>query len=98
MLFVAVAMLPSFGLHVAGALAAGVPVLLLGIAAFLALGVIGRHLADTPESVAAVANCLMVPMAFLSGSFIPLELMPAWLQAVSCACRCATSTTASPAP
>ncbi|NEE55106.1 ABC transporter permease, partial [Streptomyces sp. SID8455] len=35
------------------------------------------------EAVAAVANCLMIPMAFLSGSFFPLDAMPAWMQSLS---------------
>ena len=39
--------------------------------------------AETSESVAAVSNLLMVPMAFLSGAFIPLESMPGYLQDVS---------------
>ena len=51
--------------------------------AFLAIGVIVGTYANTPEAVAAIANCLMVPMAFLSGSFLPLDMMPAWLQSVS---------------
>jgi ABC-2 type transport system permease protein len=39
--------------------------------------------ANTPEAVAAIANCVVVPMAFLSGSFYPTELMPGWLQGIS---------------
>ncbi|WP_420168692.1 ABC transporter permease [Streptomyces violaceoruber] len=82
-LFVAVAMLPSFGLQVDGRWPLVVPVLVLGITAFLALGVIVGSYARTPEAVAAVANCLMIPMAFLSGSFFPLDAMPGWMQTLS---------------
>ncbi|MFE7460702.1 ABC transporter permease [Streptomyces sp. NPDC057554] len=82
-LFVAVAMLPSFGLQVDGRWPLVIPVLVLGITAFLALGVIVGSYAKTPEAVAAVANCLMIPMAFLSGSFFPLDAMPGWMQDLS---------------
>ncbi|MBM9619357.1 ABC transporter permease [Streptomyces zhihengii] len=79
-LFVAVAMLPFFGLAPAGSWPLVLPVLVLGITAFLAVGVIVGTFAKTPEAVAAVANCLMIPMAFLSGSFFPIDAMPGWMQ------------------
>jgi ABC-2 type transport system permease protein len=47
------------------------------------LGAIVGSYAKTPEAVAAVANCLMIPMAFLSGSFLPLDMMPEWMQTLS---------------
>ncbi|MEV7090995.1 ABC transporter permease [Streptomyces sp. NPDC093085] len=81
--FVLVAMLPLFGLEVDPRWPLVVPVLVLGITAFLTIGVIIGSYATTPEAVAAIANCLMVPMAFVSGSFLPLDLMPSWLQTVS---------------
>ncbi|MFE6282165.1 ABC transporter permease [Streptomyces sp. NPDC057877] len=81
--FVAVALLPLFGLELDARWPLALPVLLLGITAFLSMGVIIGSYADTPEAVAAIANCLMVPMAFLSGSFLPLEMMPSWLQTLS---------------
>ncbi|MCC3650937.1 MULTISPECIES: ABC transporter permease [Streptomyces] len=82
-LFVAVALLPSFGLSLAGGWPLALPVLVLGITAFLAIGVIVGSYARTPEAVAAVANCLMIPMAFLSGSFFPLDAMPEWMRSLS---------------
>ncbi|WP_046775773.1 ABC transporter permease [Streptomyces yangpuensis] len=81
--FVAVAMLPGFGLTLDGRWPLVLPALVLGITAFLAIGVIVGTYANTPEAVAAIANCLMVPMAFLSGSFLPLDMMPSWLRSVS---------------
>lgn len=81
-LFLAVAM-PLFGLRLASTWPLAVPVLVLGITAFLLIGVVIGNYAKTPEAVAAIANFIMVPMAFLSGSFFPLDLMPAWLQSVS---------------
>ncbi|MEU9734370.1 ABC transporter permease [Streptomyces sp. NPDC048002] len=83
--FLAVALLPPFGLEPDSRWPLALPVLLLGITAFLTMGVIIGSYADTPEAVAAIANFLMVPMAFLSGSFLPLDMMPSWLQTVSLA-------------
>lgn len=82
-LFVAVALLPLFGLRLASTWPLAVPVLVLGITAFMALGLVVGSIADTPEAVAAIANCVMVPMAFLSGSFYPSDLMPGWLRTFS---------------
>ncbi|WP_405977221.1 ABC transporter permease [Streptomyces sp. NBC_00158] len=81
--FVAVAMLPGFGLELDGRWPLVLPALGLGITAFMAIGVIVGNYARTPEAVAAIANCMMVPMAFLSGSFLPLDMMPSWLRTVS---------------
>ncbi|MFC5144869.1 ABC transporter permease [Streptomyces aureoversilis] len=80
LLFIGVALLPVFGLHVDATWPWAVPVLVSGITAFLAIGMVIGSRADTPEAVAAVANCVMVPMAFLSGAFYPLDAMPSWLQ------------------
>ncbi|GED83925.1 ABC transporter permease [Streptomyces sp. 6-11-2] len=82
-LFVGVAMLPGFDLVPASRWPLLIPVMVLGITTFLLLGVIIGSIADTPESVAGIANFLMLPMAFLSGSFFPLDAMPDWLQKVS---------------
>ncbi|MCX5192579.1 ABC transporter permease [Streptomyces sp. NBC_00249] len=81
--FVAVAMLPGFGLELDGRWPLVLPALVAGITAFMAIGVIVGTYAKTPEAVAAIANCLMVPMAFLSGSFLPLDMMPSWLRSFS---------------
>ncbi|MGW2510027.1 ABC transporter permease [Streptomyces scopuliridis] len=81
--FIAVAMLPLFGLGLDARWPLALPVLVLGITAFLTIGVVIGSYADTPEAVAAIANCLMVPMAFLSGSFLPLDMMPSWLRTIS---------------
>lgn len=82
-LFVGVAMLPGFDLVPASRWPLLIPVMVLGITTFLLLGVIIGSIADTPESVAGIANFLMLPMAFLSGSFFPLDAMPDWLQKIS---------------
>ncbi|MGF1429236.1 ABC transporter permease [Kitasatospora sp. LaBMicrA B282] len=82
LLFVVVA-LTAFGLRVHSGWPLALPVLVLGTTAFAALGLLVGTFTDTPEAVAAVANCLMVPMAFLSGAFYPIDLMPGWLRALS---------------
>ncbi|NIL43128.1 ABC transporter permease [Salinispora arenicola] len=82
-LFVGVAMLPVFGMRPDPTWPLSIPIMLLAVTAFLALGLIVGSAANTPEAVAAIANCIVVPMAFLSGSFYPLELMPTWLQEIS---------------
>lgn len=83
-LFLAIAMAPPFRLHVTvSGLALTVPVLLCGALAFFAVGVVVGNICRTPDAVGAFANCLMVPMAFLSGSFIPLSQSPDWLRTVS---------------
>ncbi|WP_328540362.1 ABC transporter permease [Streptomyces sp. NBC_00344] len=84
-LFTGVALLPLFGLRLAASWPLVIPVLILGITTFMALGLVIGSLANTPEAVAAIANCIMVPMAFLSGSFYPGDLMPGWLRDVSLA-------------
>jgi len=82
-LFVGVALLPPFGLRLDSRWPLALPVMVLAVTVFMTLGMIIGNRARTPEAVAAVANCVMVPMAFLSGSFYPVALMPGWLQAVS---------------
>ncbi|WBB69630.1 ABC transporter permease [Micromonospora sp. WMMD812] len=83
LLFVGVAMLPVFGMRPDPTWPLAIPTMLLAVTAFLALGLIVGSRANTAEAVAAIANCIVVPMAFLSGSFYPLELMPGWLQGIS---------------
>lgn len=83
-LFFTVAALPPFRLHInlLGLLAV-LPVVVFGALAFFTIGVVVGNASPSPDAVGAIANCLMVPMAFLSGSFIPLNQSPAWLRAVS---------------
>lgn len=82
-LFTAVALLPFFGLHLDGSWPLALPLLVFGVAAFLSMGLVVGSLADTPEAVAAIANCVMVPMAFLSGAFYPADLLPGWIRTAS---------------
>jgi ABC-2 type transport system permease protein len=82
-LFVCVALLPFFGLQLHATWPLAVPVVLLGVTAFLAIGLALGSRTNTPEAVAAVANAVIVPMAFISGAFLPLSTLPDWLQSVA---------------
>ncbi|MFC0437194.1 ABC transporter permease [Kutzneria buriramensis] len=83
-LFLGVSLLPVFGLTVPFPGVALLPVVLLfGCLAFFAMGVVVGRVASNPDAVGAIANCVMIPMAFLSGSFYPLELAPHWMTVVS---------------
>jgi ABC-2 type transport system permease protein len=82
-LFIGVALLPVFGMKLDDRWPLALPTMVVAVTAFLALGLIVGSRANTPEAVAAIANCVVVPMAFLSGSFYPTELMPGWLQGIS---------------
>ncbi|GAA1028553.1 ABC transporter permease [Virgisporangium ochraceum] len=82
-LFIGVATIPLFGMRVSARWPLALPVMLLGIATFLGVGLIIGAVSKTPEAVSAIGNCVVIPMAFLSGAFIPVELMPDWLVTVS---------------
>lgn len=82
-LFIGVAMLPVFGLRLSAEAVFAVPVLLAGVAAFFAIGLLIGMFATSPEAIAAISNCIILPMAFLSGTFYPISLSPRWMQIVS---------------
>ena len=57
--------------------------ILLGAAAFAALGIAVTTVVRTAEGSSAVVNAIYLPMAFISGVFFSTEEMPAFLQAIS---------------
>jgi ABC-2 type transport system permease protein len=81
--FVGVAMSPPFGLQLAGDWWLALPILLLGTCAFLAIGLFVGSIAKTEEAASAMANFIVLPMAFLSGTFFDMSNAPAWMQTVS---------------
>ncbi|MCP2250862.1 ABC transporter permease [Lentzea aerocolonigenes] len=81
--FVGVASLPVFGLKLSGQWWLAIPLLMLGTIAFFALGMLVGAFAKTEEAASAAANIVVLPMAFLSGTFFPVDQAPAWLQTVS---------------
>jgi len=55
----------------------------LGVACFAGMGVGAAALIRSAEGVSAVVNVIILPMAFLSGSFGPTENLPPYLEAVA---------------
>ena len=83
LIFVLFSMLPFMGLKLHGSWWMSVPLVLCGTLAFLSIGLLVGAIAKTSEGGAALANLITLPMAFLSGAFIPVEQAPGWLQAVA---------------
>ena len=57
--------------------------IVLGVACFAGLGLGAAALIRSAEGVSAVVNVIVLPMAFLSGSFGPTDEYPALLEAVA---------------
>ena len=71
-----------FGLKLTGSWPMIVPLLIAGTLAFMSIGLLAGSIAKTEEGAIGLANFVVLPMAFLSGSFFPLDGAPGWLQAV----------------
>lgn len=82
-MFVGIALTPAFGLKLTGDWWLAAPLLLAGTLAFLSIGLLVGAIARTEEAASALANFIVLPMAFLSGTFFDISQAPAWLQAVS---------------
>jgi ABC-2 type transport system permease protein len=82
-LFIGIAMLPFFGLRLSGSWWMTIPLVIAGTLAFLAIGLLAGAVSKTPEAATAVVNLIVLPMAFLSGAFFPLDAAPGWLRVVS---------------
>jgi len=73
----------AFGLTLTGSWWMAVPTLVVGTLCFMALGLLAGALTTTTEGAVNAANFMVLPMAFLSGSFFPLDAAPPWLQTLS---------------
>jgi ABC-2 type transport system permease protein len=82
-LFVGIASTPAFGLKLSGQWWLGLVVLVISTLAFFALGILAGSFTKTEEAATAVSNVIVLPMAFLSGTFFPIDAAPKWLQTVS---------------
>ena len=82
-IFLAVALLPYFGLRLSDYWWMSVPLLIAATLAFMAIGLLAGAWAKSPEAASAIANLIVLPMAFLSGSFFPVDASPAWLRTLS---------------
>ena len=72
-----------FGLALTGAWWMSIPLLVVGTLCFMAIGLLAGAVTTTVEGAVNAANFIVLPMAFLSGSFFPLDATPGWLQAIS---------------
>jgi ABC-2 type transport system permease protein len=82
-IFLAVALLPYFGLKLSQYWWMAVPLILAATLAFLSIGLLAGAKAKSMEAASAIANLITIPMAFLSGSFFPIENTPGWIQALA---------------
>lgn len=81
-IFIAVGMV-FFGLKLTGAWPMIIPLLLAGTLAFMSIGLLAGSIAKTEEGAIGLANFVVLPMAFLSGSFFPLDGAPSWIRSLS---------------
>jgi ABC-2 type transport system permease protein len=73
----------AYGLEVEAAkMPAAAVTFVVGVAAFAALGIAVAGLVPSASSAAAVANATILPLAFVSNIFVPIEDPPAWLATI----------------
>lgn len=82
-LFLLVATLPYFGLRLTGDWWLVVPLVMCGTLSLMSLGLLIGSVTRTEESAGGLAQLLVLPMSFLSGSFFSLDGAPQWVRAVS---------------
>ena len=70
----------AFGRVLTGAWWMSIPLLVVGTLCFMAIGLFSGAVTTTVEGAVNAANFIVLPMAFLSGSFFPLDAAPQWLQ------------------
>jgi len=73
----------AFGLKLTGWWWLSIPMIMAGTLAFMSMGLFAGAVAKTVEGAVGLANFLVLPMAFLAGSFFPLDDAPQWLNVVS---------------
>ena len=81
--FLAIASLPYFGLKLTYAWWMAIPLVVCGILAFMSIGLLVGAVAKTQQAATAIANIIILPMAFLGGAFLPLDFAPQWVRDVS---------------
>jgi ABC-2 type transport system permease protein len=73
----------AYGLEVEAAkLPAAVLAFVVGVCAFAAMGMAVAALVPSASSASAVANAILLPLAFVSNVFIVTEDSPGWMEAV----------------
>ena len=85
--FVSAGMLVAVGSLVFGAHVTltgfALPFLVVGPVFFVSLGLLAGSVSKTPETAGVIGNIITFPMMFLSGTFFPVSLFPAWLATVA---------------
>ena len=81
--FLAIATTPYFGLRLSADWWMAVPVVVCGTLAFLSIGLLVGSVTTSQQAATAVANIIILPMAFLGGAFVPLDFAPTWIRDVS---------------
>lgn len=59
-----------------------IPFVAVAVALFCSIGAILGSLADSADGVVAASNALALPLLFLSETFVPPDLLPAWFRPI----------------
>ena len=81
--FLLIATLPYFGLRLTHWWWMAIPIVIAGALTFLSIGLLAGSITKTEQAATALANLIILPMAFLGGAFVPLAFAPVWIQKVS---------------
>jgi len=81
--FLLIATTPYFGLKLTHWWWMAIPIVIAGALTFLSIGLLAGSITRTEQAATALANLIILPMAFLGGAFVPLAFAPAWIQKVS---------------
>lgn len=73
----------AFGVEIVGSFLLTALFIVLGATSFLALGYVIASFAKTEDSANGMTSVVQFPMMFLSGTFFPLDEMPAFLQSIA---------------
>jgi ABC-2 type transport system permease protein len=82
-LFIGVATTSFFGLKLAHYWWMAIPMVACGVLSFIAIGMLIGAWAKTQESAQGMTQVVVLPMAFLGGSFFPIDAAPRWLRIVT---------------
>lgn len=72
-----------FDLRLTGWWWLAIPFTMIATLAFMSIGLLVGAVSKTPDGASGLANVIILPMAFMSGSFIPLDIAPTWMTSVS---------------
>ena len=72
-----------FGVKITGPILGVAGLALLGAVAFISLGYVIASFAKTEDSANGMVSAVQFPLMFLSGTFFPIDIMPAPLQSVA---------------